>query len=303
MDPDISIMLQSPSSWGLSEDRVRVELSPRYNRRPLPEYEALIAESWSQRCLLNPWLFNGAKFRIHSASLEREESGEGSGEGRQESGVLLRLQLGLTCYRDFMGTNWAPWAAVLQQRGLAELGDSQGYLAEPLGVGAMLLTADDSFVFLKRSERVGEAPGKIDIPGGHPEPKAVAVGIPEECIQLKDLSEELVVQELFFSVLAEIRDEVNLPLRSLHKPILLGIARNHTSAGRASAEFYIRCSLTSEEVNQFYWEGGPEAQESTNIVFIKKEEVLRLEESAPMWSELCPSAKGAVKLYNLVQPA
>ncbi|MGH0188117.1 UNVERIFIED_CONTAM: hypothetical protein FKN15_028023 [Acipenser sinensis] len=124
-----------------------------------------------------------------------------------------------------MGTNWAPWAAVLQQRGLGELGDSQAYLAEPLGVGAMLLTADDSFVFLKRSERVGEAPGKIDIPGGHPEPKAVAVGIPEESIQLKDLSEELVV---------------NLPLHSLHKPILLGIARNNTSAGRASAEFYIR---------------------------------------------------------------
>lgn len=302
MDPDISIMFQSPSSRGLSEDRVRVELSPRYNRRPLPQYEARIAESWSQRCLQNPWLFNGSKFRIHSASLEREEGEDESGEGRQERGVLLRLRLGLTCYRDFMGTNWAPWAAVLQQRGLGELGDSQAYLAEPLGVGAMLLTADDSFVFLKRSERVGEAAGKIDIPGGHPEPKAVAVGIPEESIQLKDLSEELVVQELFFSVLAEIRDEVNLPLHSLHKPILLGIARNNTSAGRASAEFYIRCSLTSEEVKHFYWEGGPEAQESTNIVFIKREEVLRLEENALLWSELCPSAKGAVKLYSLVQP-
>ncbi|MGH0186857.1 UNVERIFIED_CONTAM: hypothetical protein FKN15_022680 [Acipenser sinensis] len=36
----------------------------RYNRRPLPQYEARIAESWSQRCLQNPWLFNGSKFRI-----------------------------------------------------------------------------------------------------------------------------------------------------------------------------------------------------------------------------------------------
>ncbi|RXM91515.1 hypothetical protein EOD39_21098 [Acipenser ruthenus] len=31
-------------------------------------------------------------------------------------------------------------------------------------------------------------------------------------------------------------------------------------------------------------------------------DVLRLEENALLWSELCPSAKGAVKLYSLVQP-
>jgi hypothetical protein len=34
--------------------------------------------------------------------------------------------------------------------------------------------------------------------------------------------------------------QVNLPLPTLSQPLLLGIARNETSAGRASAEFYIR---------------------------------------------------------------
>lgn len=34
--------------------------------------------------------------------------------------------------------------------------------------------------------------------------------------------------------------QVNLPLLTLSQPLLLGIARNETSAGRASAEFYVQ---------------------------------------------------------------
>ncbi|KAK1148592.1 uridine diphosphate glucose pyrophosphatase [Acipenser oxyrinchus oxyrinchus] len=201
------------------------------------------------------------------------------------------------------GTSWAqtgPLGCGAAAAGSGRAGDSR--LTWPSQLGGSHAADGRRLLLCPQEKRAGrEAPGKIDIPGGHPEPKAVAVGIPEESIQLKDLSEELVVQELFFSVLAEIRDEVNLPLHSLHKPILMGIAAI-TQVQDGQPKFYIRCSLTSEEVRHFYWEGGPEAQESTNIVFIKREEVLRLEENALLWSELCPSAKGAVKLYSLVQP-
>ena len=34
--------------------------------------------------------------------------------------------------------------------------------------------------------------------------------------------------------------------------------------------FVIRCSLTTEEVKDFYWRGGPEAHESTDIVFLSR---------------------------------
>ncbi|XP_029470634.1 uridine diphosphate glucose pyrophosphatase isoform X4 [Rhinatrema bivittatum] len=193
MDPEISIMFQCPFQAGFTEDMVRAEISPRYNRRILPEYEPQIAAVWEACRHSKPWLFNGSKFRIHSAAMER--------------GVLI-FRLGLTCYRDFIGTNWSSQAAYLQQRGQADFEDSQAYLAEPLGVGAMLHTADDYFVFLRRSLHVGEAAGLIDIPGGHPEPKAVAQGVPEESINPEDLSEDLVVQELFSSILMEIRDEM-----------------------------------------------------------------------------------------------
>uniref|UniRef100_A0A8C3S364 Nudix hydrolase 22 n=1 Tax=Chelydra serpentina TaxID=8475 RepID=A0A8C3S364_CHESE len=276
MDPEISIMLQCPSPKGLAETEVRAELSPAYDRRQLPGGQAWIDSVWEARCRYSPWLFNGSKFRLHSAQLD---------------GGSLTFHLGLTCYKDFLGTNRAGMARHLQQQGWQDFGDSQAYLAEPLGVGAMVHTADDGFVFLRRSMRVGEAPGLVDIPGGHPEPQ---VDVPEESIRSENLPRQMVVKEIFTSILREIRDEVNLPLPTLSQPVLLGIARNQTSAGRASAEFYVRCSLMSEQVKQRYEIGGPEAQESTGIIFIKRE-------TGGMWRELCPSAKGAVRLYTLVQ--
>ncbi|XP_069750038.1 uridine diphosphate glucose pyrophosphatase NUDT22 [Narcine bancroftii] len=247
MDPDISILFQGE----LTQEQVRAELSPAYNRRTIPAHERKIASIWEQRRQKNPRLFNGSKFRFHSAELR---------------GGALALRLGLTCYRDYLGTNWAAEAPWLRRQGLADGGNSQAYLAEPLGVGAMVLTADRCFVFLRRSEEVAEAAGLVDIPGGHPEPK------------------------------------VNIPLENLNRPVLLGIVRNNRSAGRASAEFYVRCELTSEEVRQRYLIGGPEAQESTSIIFIRQQDVLNLDQCPSSWQELCPSAKGGVRLYTLVRP-
>ncbi|XP_028340344.1 uridine diphosphate glucose pyrophosphatase NUDT22, partial [Physeter macrocephalus] len=94
--------------------------------------------------------------------------------------------------------------------------------------------------------------------------------------------------------------QVNLPLLTLSQPLLLGIACNETSAGRASAEFYVQCSLTSEQVRKHYTSGGPEAHESTGIIFVETQSVRRLQETE-MWADLCPSAKGAIFLYNEVQ--
>ncbi|MEE6525268.1 hypothetical protein FKM82_025166 [Ascaphus truei] len=201
---------------------------------------------------------------------------EGAYKGKREGGRKkkkrgLTLHLALTSYKDFLCTNWSGEVGDLQERGGREHGDTEAYLAQPLGVGAALQTSDGHFVFLKRSEKVGEAPGQLDVPGGHPEPKVVAPNVPEEELSLEVLQPELVIRELFSSILAEIRDEVNLPLSALSDPLLLGIARNLTSAGRPSAEFYVRCSLNSEEVRERYLQGGPEAHESTDIIFIDKE--------------------------------
>ncbi|XP_054226151.1 uridine diphosphate glucose pyrophosphatase NUDT22 isoform X2 [Homo sapiens] len=317
MDPEVTLLLQCPGG-GLPQEQIQAELSPAHDRRPLPGGDEAITAIWETRLKAQPWLFDAPKFRLHSATLAPIGS----------RGPQLLLRLGLTSYRDFLGTNWSSSAAWLRQQGATDWGDTQAYLADPLGVGAALATADDFLVFLRRSRQVAEAPGLVDVPGGHPEPQldlwlSVRERTPDSgsltllhCAtsdpqgqqalcpggspQHQDLAGQLVVHELFSSVLQEICDEVNLPLLTLSQPLLLGIARNETSAGRASAEFYVQCSLTSEQVRKHYLSGGPEAHESTGIFFVETQNVRRLPETE-MWAELCPSAKGAIILYNRVQ--
>lgn len=84
---------------------------------------------------------------------------------------LLTLRLGLTCYKDYLGTNWSARASELRQLGQTEFEDTWALLAQPLGVGAVLCTCDHQVVLIRRSHRVAEAGGLLDIPGGHPEPK------------------------------------------------------------------------------------------------------------------------------------
>ncbi|KAG9475466.1 uridine diphosphate glucose pyrophosphatase NUDT22 isoform X2 [Eleutherodactylus coqui] len=324
MDPEISILYCSPTPQGIPQRKVHAQLSPLYQRRRLPPpLEERIILDWEERQRKQPWVFNGAKFRLHSVLPDgdardedpAEQNGEkvnkisteneGGNGGRENGATLdegggLTLHLALTCYRDFLGTNWSGEASVLQEKGGQEFGDTQAYLAQPLGVGAALQCKDGHFVMLRRSHKVGEAAGQLDVPGGHPEPKAVAPNIPEEELSLEVLKPELVIRELFSSILNEIRDEVNLPVSTLSEPLLLGIACNHISAGRPSAEFYVRCSLTSEEVKERYLQGGPEASESTEIIFLEKKDLLSIENSE-IWKELCPSAKGCMKLYLMVR--
>lgn len=84
---------------------------------------------------------------------------------------LLTLRLGLTCYKDYLGTNWSSRASELCQLGETEFEEPWALLAQPLGVGAILCTCDRQVVLIRRSHRVAEAGGLLDIPGGHPEPK------------------------------------------------------------------------------------------------------------------------------------
>ena len=59
-------------------------------------------------------------------------------------------------------------------------------------------------------------------------------------IDMSNLSASAVVNEIFNSMLQEIVREVNIPIESLSDPILIGIVRNTTSAGRPSSEYYVK---------------------------------------------------------------
>lgn len=172
---------------------------------------------------------------IQSGSAERNGPVSSQESDDQKAAPLLALRLGLTCYKDYLGTNWSRRAAELRRRGEVEFGDPRALLAQPLGVGGVLCTDDGQVVLIRRSQRVAEAGGLLDIPGGHPEPKVGLIRnkvlfllcvihtvvappqavcerlgrrVREEQISVHMMQPRPVVSELFSSVCAEIRDEV-----------------------------------------------------------------------------------------------
>nr|XP_054759835.1 uridine diphosphate glucose pyrophosphatase NUDT22-like [Lytechinus pictus] len=285
MDSEVTLIFTARSPMGIPKQSIHVVLSKDYNRSILPEHEKHLEEIWQQRLSKNPHLYNGSKFRFHDILEDPAEGG-------------VSFHLGLTDYREFQVTNWAPNAEELLQLGSKDMGRTQAYMSDPLGVGSFVLTADGFVIFIRRSSRVGEAVGLWDIPGGHPEPKEVKGGSANlNDMTINDLDPAAVVDEIFQSTLNEIRDEINIPLEHLSEPVLMGVALNHTSSGRPSSEYFVKCDLPSKEVKRLYQLGGAEADESSGLKLVSIKDIPSLPSSA-MWSEMCPSGKGCVLLYN-----
>ncbi|KAL3873430.1 hypothetical protein ACJMK2_036549 [Sinanodonta woodiana] len=285
----VNIIFATKSGHLTDKSKVKISLDKSYNRQILPsKQEENIDTIWKKRLHENPTLFNGTKFRLQSAQYN-------------ESDMNLHLNMGVTCYKDFLGTNWSPDALSLQSLGLERHDDSQAYLSDALGVGALLRTADDKMIILKRSDQCGEDQGKWDRPGGHAEPKEVYGDIPMEMIELNPSSSEAVVKELFSSIIGEVVDEVNIPAQYLDEPKIIGLFRNTLNTGKPNMEFIVGCSLDSKEVIKMYHEGvQKESFESTNIRAISMEDVLTIQQDDPeTWESFAPGARGVIILYKM----
>ena len=154
----VSIIYSTHSPELLVPQRLHVTLNVKNNRKKLPdEQEQEIETTWKARKEKIPTLFNGTKFRLESLQ-EFEDD-------------VLTLNLGVTCYKDFQGTNLSENALLLQSQGLVDHDNSQAYMSDAVGVGALVQTLDNYIVMLFRSDKCGEDTGLWDRPGGHPEPK------------------------------------------------------------------------------------------------------------------------------------
>ena len=161
MDPDVIIMFNAPCGKLVSREKLKVHLSDNHNRKPLPpNMEQDIAKVWRRRVEKNPTLWNGTKFRLDAIQMEGEH---------------CIFKIGITSYRDFIGTNWSPIAKQINELGTHKFNNSQVYMSDALGVGSFVVTSDNYVIFLRRSKLCGEAQGLLDIPGGHPEPKVIII--------------------------------------------------------------------------------------------------------------------------------
>lgn len=141
----------------VQENQVIVNLSSDFDRKPLEdELENQIEQIWEKRVKDLPLLYNASKFRLQSVELTEDR---------------LILNIGMTCYRDFICTNMrSEIRERIRTHGLDKYGDPHACFADPVGVDGLVISSDDKVVLLRRSQEVYEAPGMFHIPGGHPEP-------------------------------------------------------------------------------------------------------------------------------------
>ena len=132
---------------------------------------------------------------------------------------VLRLELGITSYREYLITNCLGSDArqVLERDGLREHGGAGAHLSNALGCEAVLVTRDEQVVLLRRSAAITSAAGQYNGPSGHPEPERAGIARADA-----DADADAVVRELFGSVIDEVHDETNVLRESLSEPRLIG---------------------------------------------------------------------------------
>eukprot|EP01135_Chromosphaera_perkinsii_P010319 Nk52_evm1s2109 gene=Nk52_evmTU1s2109 len=252
---------RAAKSLPLEEEQVMVRFGEEFGRKESNLADATISSVWEDRVKKNSRLFDMSKFRLDSAVVISGSTGED---------CCLQLNVGVTSYKEFQGTNKAPRevAEQLARDGKREYQNSNAFFSDTLGISSIVACSDGNIVLQKRSIHVGEYPEYFDVPGGHAEPSEVA----ENCTlpgtrtyeNLNGL-ESKIKHEIFSSSTKEICDEINIPLETLSQPKLLGIIRNKETWGKPNALFLHNCSLTFERVREYYNLGAKESFESTEI--------------------------------------
>lgn len=217
------------------DDQVIVRWRVEAARRHDPVLEAFIADEWQRREAAaakgGHLLFNGPLCRLIEWVVVGDQ---------------LRLTLGPTDYRTFLGTNVAGLAMIRQRFPVTW----PAYLADPLAVCAVLVSLDGWLLVMRRSEQVAEYPGAYHVIGGHP--------TPEHDNGLGAISP---IQGL----LAEIGEETGIAIDEVARLPCLGLIRNqatykpelvyaaHLTLSRAAIEDRLERLTTQPEAVGWTW--------------------------------------------------
>jgi len=267
---------------GALEEQVDVDWDPtRFAMKESSELRMKIIEKrWSEATAAQPRLWNQSKYRL---------AGSLTSEGRPQ------LKVGLTDYKDHMGTNLSAevdkWVGTGEQR--------WDYMSQCIGVGCWLVSSDQKVVLVETASWKGEQGCKVDRPGGHAEPEESLKLLPETERKVENITDELVGKELFECIQKEVRDEINVPLDMQSKPELLGVVINTDKGGRLGLEFLIKVEASSAEIKELYSQGGPEADESTNIFFVSVSDVSKsqLDANLKNRSEFCIDRLSTIRQF------
>ncbi|XP_068637622.1 nudix hydrolase 9 [Aristolochia californica] len=282
---DFKLMLSCPS--GLSKSQVAVKFSILYDRRPHPDnhWEESVSEIWNHRLKENSSLYNGLKFRYGGHLMHKK--------GSLDEDFHVCLQLGLTDYRTFVGTNLNPlWEKFLVSS--EDESEMCRHMSMPLGNGAIVETSDGKILLLQRSQNVGEFPGHFVFPGGHSEPAEIGISDHQfdKNLATSDRLNESVSLEMFDGIVREVVEEIGIPATSLSEPLFIGISRRELNV-RPTAFFFLKCNLNSLEIQQLY-SNAQDSYESTQLYAVLRGEL------ESMSSRMPGCHRGGFALYELM---
>ena len=243
---------------GISKYELKVNCSRRNDRQQSTvENEKNIDTIWKHRTASNSSLFNGTKFRF---------------ENILDASRTPVLNLGITDYKSFLGTNCAPnWEQL-----------DPTTMASPLGNAAIVETEDEKVVLLKRSGSVGEMPHTVVMPGGHPEPEMIGIKTLEYRKGMRTDAgtkghdqglNDNIRDELWDSMIREVVEETGIPREALGKTLCIGFTRrvqNH----RPDIIFFVECTLSADEVRRLYANGPEHKSESTDLITVDRMEFI-----------------------------
>merc|ERR1712131_30969 len=269
------------STEGITEDQVEIDLKVEYNRNTSnPKIEELLEEKWKQKTAENSRLYSQSKFRLHSLNSTDSKIG---------------LNIGLSSYKDFNGTN--------QNDEVFKITDDRSFISDIIGVNGVLRTSDGYIIITKRAEWVGEHPGMLDTPGGHPEPSAVdpmydlKVNSQEVFKNVGDMDKKKVIKELFKSQQEEMELEFNIESKDLSYPVLYSIGRIRSGNGRPVFYYFIQANRTKDEIASSWSKGGNETDESTKMFFIQETELKTELYKDYIWGKISDNGKMSLETF------
>lgn len=226
-----SFQILSHGRWAPEQVQAHYDAIP--HTLPSPHEQSSV-QLWEQLLAAGELhLFNGQlfQFKSHRASLQR-----------------LELMLAHTCYRDQIYCN-KNTPAFVQAHGLDAL-------TRGLGVSAVVRSSDDHLPLMRRSSRVGEEPGKLDVFGGHAHPdRHLRNGQPD----------------LFGAITEEIVTELNVPAQDITSKLCCGLVEN-LKTHKPDLVFLVQVRKTQAEIAR----AAPqalEAEEVSELLFLRTHEV------------------------------
>jgi len=243
----------------------RDQLSQTWSTAPRPTTPAIeesIARTWETELALaregQGLLYNGDLIRLVEA---------------RATPAQLHLELGPTCYRDFLGTNLHNTATVLRV--------GEHYLANPLGISSTVMTRDGFLVYGRRGSRVSFHAGHLHTIGG--------------LLEASDRDADGRC-DVFGAAIRELTEELGVRKDEIVEIIIAGLVRDRNIL-QPELLFEATLALCRAELSARFDPTLPD-QEHTGLEFVHDEPegtVAFLRRSAPV----APVAAAAMLLHGL----